>query len=54
MELENITLSKVSQVWKTQGHVFSHMWNINLKQMQLYYETLVTQWESHARMGRVG
>jgi hypothetical protein len=28
LELEIITLSKVSQVQKDKGHMFSHMWKI--------------------------
>jgi hypothetical protein len=43
MELENINLSEVSQAQKAKSHhVFSHMWNINLIQMQQYYEKQVT------------
>jgi hypothetical protein len=43
MELENIILSEVSQAQKAKSHhVFSHMWNINLTQMQQYYEKQVT------------
>jgi hypothetical protein len=35
MKLENIILSEVSQVQKSKGHMFfSHMWNIDLIQMQ--------------------
>jgi hypothetical protein len=44
MELENIILSEVSQTQKAKSlHVLSHMWNIDLIQMQQYYEALVTQ-----------
>jgi hypothetical protein len=41
MELENI-LSEVSQTQKPKSCTFSLMWNIDLIQMQQYYETLVT------------
>jgi hypothetical protein len=34
MELENIILSKVSQVQKAKNHVLCHMQIIDLKQMQ--------------------
>jgi hypothetical protein len=34
MELENITLSKVSQAQKAKNHVFPHMQITDLKQMQ--------------------
>jgi hypothetical protein len=34
MELESIILSKVSQVQKVRGHMFSLMWNIDLIQIQ--------------------
>jgi hypothetical protein len=35
MEVKNIILSEVSQVQKNQRpHVFSHMWNIDLKQIK--------------------
>jgi hypothetical protein len=34
MELENITLSEVSQAQKAKNHIFPHMWIIDLKQMQ--------------------
>jgi hypothetical protein len=34
MELENIILSEISQVQKTNGHLSSHMWNIDLIQIQ--------------------
>jgi hypothetical protein len=42
MELENIILSEVSQAQKAKSHIFSLMWNIDIIQMQQYYETLVT------------
>jgi hypothetical protein len=42
MELENISLSEVSQVQKAKVHVFSHMWNIDLIQISQYFEKLVT------------
>jgi hypothetical protein len=39
----NIISSEISQTQKAKKpHVLSHMWNIDLTQMQLYYETLVT------------
>jgi hypothetical protein len=38
MELENIILSEVSQVQKAKSYVFSNMWNIDLIQIQQYYE----------------
>jgi hypothetical protein len=41
MELKNIILNEVSQVQKAKNHVFSHMWNIGLIQMQQYYEKQV-------------
>jgi hypothetical protein len=41
MELENIILSEVSQVQKAKGHVFSHMWNIDLIQIHANYEKQV-------------
>jgi hypothetical protein len=36
MELENITLSEVSQVQKVKSHMFALIWDIDLKQMQQY------------------
>jgi hypothetical protein len=30
MKLENIMISEVSQVQKVEGHIFSHMWKIDL------------------------
>jgi hypothetical protein len=36
IELENINLREVSQVQKVKSHVFSHMWNIDLIQIQQY------------------
>jgi hypothetical protein len=35
MELENTIFSEVSQIQKAKGHVFCHMWNIDLKQIAL-------------------
>jgi hypothetical protein len=53
MELENSILSEVSQAQKSKNlHVLSHMWNIDLKQMQQYYETLVTVGEDTQGRGR--
>jgi hypothetical protein len=43
MKLENIILSEVSQIQKAKSQVFSHMWNIDLTQIQQYYEKQVTQ-----------
>jgi hypothetical protein len=36
LELENITVSEVTQVQKVSRHMFSHMWNIDLMQIQQY------------------
>jgi hypothetical protein len=41
MELENIRLSKVNQVQQTKSHVFSLIHNIDLTQIQQYYEKQV-------------
>jgi hypothetical protein len=30
MEWRNIILSEISEVQKAKGHIFSHMWNIDL------------------------
>jgi hypothetical protein len=49
MEVENIILSEVSPAHKAKSHMFSHMWIIDLKQMQQYYEKLVTQGRSHIK-----
>jgi hypothetical protein len=39
MELENIILSEISQIQKAKRpYVFNHMWNIELIQIQHYYE----------------
>jgi hypothetical protein len=43
MELENIILSEVSQVQKTKSPTFSLMWNVDLIQIQQYYENQITQ-----------
>jgi hypothetical protein len=43
MELENIILSEVSQIQKAKNHVFSHMWNTDLIQMQQFYEKQLMQ-----------
>jgi hypothetical protein len=56
IELENITLSEISQVQKAKSHIFSHMWNIHLIQMQQNYEKLVTlegghTWERRVKVG---
>jgi hypothetical protein len=42
MELENIILSEVSQIWKAKNHMFSLMQITDLKQVQKYYWTRVT------------
>jgi hypothetical protein len=36
MELENVILSKVSQAQKAKSCISSHLWNIELTQMQQY------------------
>jgi hypothetical protein len=51
MELENVILSEVSQDQKVKSHMFSHMWNIDLIQIQQYYEQQVTLREGHIREG---
>jgi hypothetical protein len=52
MELENINLSELIQAQKTKKpYVLSHMWNIDLKQMQQYYETLDTLRGGHSQEG---
>jgi hypothetical protein len=33
MELETIMLSKTSQTQKDKYHIFTHMWNLDLKNM---------------------
>jgi hypothetical protein len=47
MALENIMLSEVGQVQRAKSHIFYHMWYIDLKQIQQYYEKQVTLRESH-------
>jgi hypothetical protein len=42
MELENIILHVISQAQKAKICIFSILWNIDLIQIQQYYETLVT------------
>jgi hypothetical protein len=49
MEQENIILSEVSQVQKAKSLIFSHMWNIDLKQIQQYYEKQVTLRGGHTK-----
>jgi hypothetical protein len=44
MKLENIISSEVSQIQKA---VFSHTWNVDLIQIQKYYEKQVTVRGSH-------
>jgi hypothetical protein len=51
MELENIILCDVSQAQKAKNHVFSHMWNIDLIQMQQYYEKQVMVKGVHVQEG---
>jgi hypothetical protein len=46
---ENIILSEVSQVQRPKLHVLSHMWNIDLIQIQQYYDKQVTKVRSHMR-----
>jgi hypothetical protein len=41
IQLDNISLSDVSQVQKTKSHIFSHKWNIDLIQIHQYYEKQV-------------
>jgi hypothetical protein len=53
LELENIMLSEVTQTQKAKSCMFSHMWNIDLLQMQRNYETLATLRGGHAQEGRV-
>jgi hypothetical protein len=52
MELENNIFSEVSQVQKSKSHVFSHMWNIDLIQIQQHYEKQVTLREVTIEKGR--
>jgi hypothetical protein len=54
MELENIILSEVSHGSESQRlHVFSHMWNIDLIQIQaILWKTAHTKGRPHMR-GRV-
>jgi hypothetical protein len=48
MEMENIILNEVSQVQEAKGCIFfSHIWNIDSRQIQAYYEMYVTQREGH-------
>jgi hypothetical protein len=51
MELESIILSEVSQVQKAKSHIFSQMWNIDLTQIQQYYDKQVTLRGGHIREG---
>jgi hypothetical protein len=52
MELENVILSEVSQVQKAKmSHVFSHMWNTDLIQIQQYYEKQIMLRRSHIQEG---
>jgi hypothetical protein len=54
MELENIILSEVSWVQKVKRWMFfSHVWNMDLIQIQKYYEKKVTQREVTYEKGRV-
>jgi hypothetical protein len=46
-ELKNTILSEVSQAQKAKSHMLSHMWTIDLIQMQQYCETLVTLMGGH-------
>jgi hypothetical protein len=48
MELENIILSKVNQVQKVKGHMFSLMCGIDTQyKYKQYYEKQVTPREGH-------
>jgi hypothetical protein len=53
MELENIILSEVGQAQKAKSHIYvlSHLWNLDLTQMQQCYETLVTLRGGQAQEG---
>jgi hypothetical protein len=51
IELQSIIFSGVSQTQKAKSHMFSLIWNIVLKQMQQYSETLVAQRAGHTREG---
>jgi hypothetical protein len=51
MELENIILSEVSQAQKAKNLMFSHLWNIDLIQMQQYEEILLTLKGDHICKG---
>jgi hypothetical protein len=54
MELKNIILSEVSQFRRPKSHIFSHMWNIDLIQIQQCYEKAIhTEGRSHTRKGMV-
>jgi hypothetical protein len=50
VELENITLSDVSQAQKTKNLVLHQMRTLDLKQMQWYYWTWVTHWRENTYM----
>jgi hypothetical protein len=39
MQLEDIMLSEVSQAHKHKGHIFSHTWNIDLKDKHINTKT---------------
>jgi hypothetical protein len=50
MELENILISEISQTQKDKSCILSLRWNVDLIQIQQYYETLVTLREfTHSR-----
>jgi hypothetical protein len=51
MELEIIILSEVNQVQKAKSHIFSHVWNVDLIQMQQYFEKQVTLKGGHIQEG---
>jgi hypothetical protein len=51
MKLESIILSEVSQVQKAKSNVFFHIWNIDLIQIQQYYEKQVTLRGDHIQAG---
>jgi hypothetical protein len=52
MELKSI-LREVSTVQRPKLHVFSHVWNIDLIQIQQDYEKQVTLRGGHIQEGRV-
>jgi hypothetical protein len=50
--LENITLSEVNQVQKAKSHIFfSHLWSIDLIQIEKFYEKQVMIREGYLQEG---